>query len=83
MIFVFLLVFAIYVRSVPPKAPRAEPMATTTAYQGEIPEYFNVDTIPLVKEAMDEADQVMKHLPKDGETVGNVNSESFPPNAEL
>ncbi len=79
----FLLAFSIYVRSVPPKAPKVDP-AATTAYQGEIPEYFNVDTQPLVKEAMDEAEQVMKNMPKEanaGDGKSNVFTESKHPDS--
>ena len=68
-IFVLLVVFAIYVRSVPPK----EPSLDQPQFQGGTPEFMNVDTEPMVKEALEEASEVLKNLDDEkGEPVETI-----------
>ena len=64
-----LVVFGLYVRSVPPRAPTtvASDTLQQPQYQGGIPEFMHVDTEPLVKEALEEASQVLKDLDNDEE----------------
>ena len=57
--FVLLVIFALYVRSVPPKEPMS---IDSPQFQGGVPEFMNVDTEPMVKEALEEASEVLKNL---------------------
>eukprot|EP00980_Cylindrotheca_fusiformis_P014956 scaffold4095_cov117-Cylindrotheca_fusiformis.AAC.13 len=52
----FLVLFAMWIRSVPPKVPKAPPVENTInlQQQAERPEFMNINTEPKVKEASDE-----------------------------
>jgi hypothetical protein len=65
--FILLLVifFGIYVRSVPPFMPPDEINLQQPAkpqYHGGLPEFMHVDTEGMIKEALDEAGEVLKNL---------------------
>lgn len=50
----FMIAFAIYVRSVPPKfIPK--PVLQQPQFQGDTPDFSNMDTEPMVKQAIEEA----------------------------
>jgi hypothetical protein len=53
-----LLLFALYVRSVPPAVP--VPKVQQPKFQGSVPNFMNVDTEPMVKEALEEATEALK-----------------------
>ena len=62
--FVLLVVFALYVRSVPPAEPRK---LEVPQFQGGVPNFVNVETAePMVKEALDEAAEVLKKMEEEG-----------------
>ena len=60
--------FGIWVRSVPPK-PAVVPINLDSLTQGQFqaanPDFMNVDTEPMVKEALDEAAEVLDNLKND------------------
>lgn len=60
---VFLLIFAIYVRSVPPKTVikpfNPENIIQQPLPQGGVPEFMNVDARPMDKEGVEGAGKVM------------------------
>lgn len=63
-IVLFMILFGIYVRSVPPAEPKLD--NSQPQFQGSVPDFMNVDTEPMVKEALDEAAEVLKNLEKEG-----------------
>jgi hypothetical protein len=69
-VFVFLLAFALYVRSVPPKVVPTTIDPTTLQqpqFQGAVPEFMKGDAEPMVQEALDEAAEVLRNLEKEGD----------------
>jgi hypothetical protein len=76
---VFLIAFGLYVRSVPPTVPvklDADSLKQPQ-FQGGVPEFMNVDTEPMIKEALEEASEVLKNLDKDREAGTPENVETI------
>mmetsp|Transcript_134193 Transcript_134193/g.199662 ORF Transcript_134193/g.199662 Transcript_134193/m.199662 type:complete len:135 (-) Transcript_134193:94-498(-) len=85
-ILVFLLAFGLYVRSVPPKVVPTTIDPTTLQqpqFQGAVPEFMNVDAEPRVKEALDEAADILNNLVAEGVAAGEKNEKETVETIEL
>ncbi len=81
---VFLMAFGLYVRSVPPTASvklDADSLQQPQ-FQGGVPDFMNVDTEPMIKEALEEASEVLKNLEKDREAEAAAGAGNNPENVE-
>ncbi len=55
-----------YVRSVPPQeSAKLNEKLQQPQFQGGVPDFMNVDTEPMVKEALEEASEILKNIEKE------------------
>jgi hypothetical protein len=77
-----LVLFALYVRSVPPAVP--VPKVQQPKFQGSVPDFTNVDTEPMVKEALEAATEGLKKDQEDAKAeAGEEKTETMDASFEL